>query len=100
MCYAGSFDSASSLLVGSTLVHAWIEELYHICKFGNAREKIQHIIFVLEYYFFRKFAFSMVTIYFVGCAEQGQLGRVAECFSVRGGRKGLGMHVSNSVCHY
>ena len=25
-----------------------------------------------------------------GCAEQGQLGRVAECFSNRGGRKGLG----------
>ncbi|XP_062607370.1 regulator of chromosome condensation-like [Saccostrea cucullata] len=28
-------------------------------------------------------------IYSCGCAEQGQLGRVAECFSVRGGRKGL-----------
>lgn len=25
-----------------------------------------------------------------GCAEQGQLGRVAECFAGRGGRKGLG----------
>jgi hypothetical protein len=25
-----------------------------------------------------------------GCAEQGQLGRVAECFTGRGGRKGLG----------
>ena len=27
---------------------------------------------------------------FPGNAEQGQLGRVAECFSLRGGRKGLG----------
>ncbi len=29
-------------------------------------------------------------VYTAGCAEQGQLGRVAECFSQRGGRKGLG----------
>lgn len=28
-------------------------------------------------------------LYTFGCAEQGQLGRVAECFSQRGGRKGL-----------
>ncbi|XP_064607335.1 regulator of chromosome condensation-like [Liolophura sinensis] len=28
-------------------------------------------------------------IYTCGCAEQGQLGRVAQCFSNRGGRKGL-----------
>lgn len=28
-------------------------------------------------------------IYTCGCAEQGQLGRVAECFTHRGGRKGL-----------
>ncbi|XP_053395077.1 regulator of chromosome condensation-like isoform X2 [Mercenaria mercenaria] len=28
-------------------------------------------------------------IFTCGCAEQGQLGRVAECFSQRGGRKGL-----------
>lgn len=28
-------------------------------------------------------------IYTVGNAEQGQLGRVAECFSCRGGRKGV-----------
>lgn len=28
--------------------------------------------------------------YLLGCAEQGQLGRVAECFAGRGGRKGLG----------
>ena len=32
-------------------------------------------------------------IYTLGCAEQGQLGRVAECFSVRGGRKGIGKHI-------
>ena len=25
-----------------------------------------------------------------GAAEQGQLGRVAECFTVRGGRRGVG----------
>lgn len=30
-------------------------------------------------------------IYTVGCGEQGQLGRIAECFSMRGGRKGLGL---------
>ena len=28
-------------------------------------------------------------IYTFGCAEQGQLGRVPECFSSRGGRKGI-----------
>eukprot|EP00731_Ephydatia_muelleri_P031512 Em0023g19a len=28
-------------------------------------------------------------VYTLGCAEQGQLGRVAECFSSRGGRKGI-----------
>ena len=32
-------------------------------------------------------------VFTVGCAEQGQLGRVAECFSARGGRKGLGMNL-------
>lgn len=30
-------------------------------------------------------------IYTMGCGEQGQLGRIAECFSNRGGRKGLGL---------
>ena len=29
-------------------------------------------------------------IYTLGNSEQGQLGRLAECFCVRGGRKGLG----------
>ena len=29
------------------------------------------------------------SVYTLGCAEQGQLGRVAECFSSRGGRKGV-----------
>ena len=28
-------------------------------------------------------------LYTLGCAEQGQLGRVPECFSSRGGRKGI-----------
>ncbi|KAK2168914.1 hypothetical protein LSH36_13g10022 [Paralvinella palmiformis] len=28
-------------------------------------------------------------VYTAGCADQGQLGRIAECFSQRGGRKGL-----------
>jgi len=27
---------------------------------------------------------------YTGSGEQGQLGRIAECFSVRGGRRGLG----------
>lgn len=30
----------------------------------------------------------------LGCAEQGQLGRIAECFAVRGGRKGLDLILS------
>ncbi|XP_064486707.1 regulator of chromosome condensation-like [Ornithodoros turicata] len=30
------------------------------------------------------------TLYTVGCAEQGQLGRVPSCFSLRGGRRGIG----------
>ncbi|CAL1547154.1 unnamed protein product [Lymnaea stagnalis] len=30
----------------------------------------------------------------LGCAEQGQLGRIAECFATRGGRKGLDMILS------
>ncbi|XP_071965662.1 regulator of chromosome condensation-like [Antedon mediterranea] len=33
-------------------------------------------------------------IFSMGCADQGQLGRVAECFSLRGGRKGLGLVLS------
>ena len=31
-----------------------------------------------------------ISVKLTGCAEQGQLGRVAECFAHRGGRKGLG----------
>lgn len=38
-------------------------------------------------------------IYTVGCAEQGQLGRVAECFSQRGGRKGLDLLLSPGPVH-
>jgi len=30
----------------------------------------------------------------LGCAEQGQLGRIAECFATRGGRKGLDLILS------
>lgn len=30
-------------------------------------------------------------LYTSGCGEQGQLGRVPECFANRGGRKGLSM---------
>lgn len=33
---------------------------------------------------------------FSGCAEQGQLGRIAECFSARGGRHGLGNLTANN----
>ncbi|KAH9523591.1 Regulator of chromosome condensation [Bulinus truncatus] len=33
-------------------------------------------------------------IFTLGCAEQGQLGRIAECFATRGGRKGLEMILS------
>ena len=36
----------------------------------------------------------MIVFLLTGCAEQGQLGRVAECFAHRGGRKGLGKTVS------
>ncbi|PIK59312.1 putative regulator of chromosome condensation [Apostichopus japonicus] len=30
-------------------------------------------------------------IYTIGCGSQGQIGRIAECFSIRGGRKGLSL---------
>ena len=32
-----------------------------------------------------------------GCAEQGQLGRVSECFSSRGGRKGISLLLSPNI---
>ena len=35
--------------------------------------------------------FWVILCLYSGCAEQGQLGRVAECFAGRGGRKGIGM---------
>ncbi|XP_013410879.1 regulator of chromosome condensation [Lingula anatina] len=38
-------------------------------------------------------------IYTLGNAEQGQLGRVAECFASRGGRKGLDFILSPGVVH-
>ena len=37
---------------------------------------------------------------FAGCAEQGQLGRVAECFSTRGGRLGLGQWWWMLIFHF
>lgn len=33
-------------------------------------------------------------LYTSGCGEQGQLGRVAEHFANRGGRKGLSMYLA------
>ena len=36
-------------------------------------------------------------IYTFGCAEQGQLGRVPECFSSRGGRKGISLILNPDV---
>ncbi|KAL5017227.1 hypothetical protein ScPMuIL_006816 [Solemya velum] len=39
-------------------------------------------------------------IYTSGYAEQGQLGRVAECFAVRGGRKGLGLLLKPSIVQF
>ncbi|KAI0232390.1 Regulator of chromosome condensation [Lamellibrachia satsuma] len=46
-------------------------------------------------------------IFTLGCADQGQLGRVAECFAVRGGRKGIGfllipgqVHVRKRGAHF
>lgn len=39
-------------------------------------------------------------IWTLGCAEQGQLGRVAECFAHRGGRKGLDYILSPEVVHF
>ncbi len=35
-----------------------------------------------------------------GCGEQGQLGRVPECFSARGGRKGVGMLLHPQVVRF
>ncbi|XP_052285251.1 regulator of chromosome condensation-like isoform X2 [Dreissena polymorpha] len=39
-------------------------------------------------------------VYTCGCAEQGQLGRVAECFSQRGGRKGLSYILHQAPVHF
>lgn len=38
-------------------------------------------------------------IYTLGTAEQGQLGRVAECFSIRGGRKGFSLLLTPGLVH-
>lgn len=37
-------------------------------------------------------------IYSVGCGEQGQLGRIAEIFSLRGGRKGTSEKLNFDIC--
>ncbi|XP_033122882.1 regulator of chromosome condensation-like [Anneissia japonica] len=39
-------------------------------------------------------------LFSMGSADQGQLGRVAECFSLRGGRKGLGLVLSPTQIHF
>ncbi|XP_060594377.1 regulator of chromosome condensation-like isoform X1 [Ruditapes philippinarum] len=39
-------------------------------------------------------------IFTCGCAEQGQLGRVAECFSQRGGRKGLASILTPEIVRF
>eukprot|EP00057_Strongylocentrotus_purpuratus_P000914 XP_001186731.2 PREDICTED: regulator of chromosome condensation [Strongylocentrotus purpuratus] len=36
-------------------------------------------------------------IYTMGCGEQGQLGRIHECFSIRGGRKGVSILLEPSI---
>jgi len=37
-------------------------------------------------------------ICYAGAGEQGQLGRVPECFSSRGGRRGLGKQFIDWLC--
>ena len=39
-------------------------------------------------------------IYTLGCAEQGQLGRVPECFSSRGGRKGTSLLLRPDIVRF
>ncbi len=39
-------------------------------------------------------------VYTLGCAEQGQLGRVVECFSQRGGCKGLELLLTPAKVHF
>ena len=46
-----------------------------------------HVVFLTEHN----------DIYTFGCAEQGQLGRVPECFSSRGGRKGVSLILNPDV---
>jgi len=38
-------------------------------------------------------------LYTVGCAEQGRLGRIAELFVGRGGRRGLALPLSADLVH-
>ena len=37
---------------------------------------------------------------FTGCGEQGQLGRIPECFSARGGRRGIGMLLTPQIVRF
>ena len=39
-------------------------------------------------------------LYTLGCAEQGQLGRVPECFSSRGGRKGTSLLLRPDIVRF
>ena len=39
-------------------------------------------------------------IYTLGCAEQGQLGRVPECFSSRGGQKGTSLLLRPDIVRF
>lgn len=39
-------------------------------------------------------------LYTFGCGEQGQLGRIPECFSTRGGRKGISMLLHPQVVRF
>ena len=55
------------------------------CKYVEIRKHLNGLGFLVELQ-----SDPSLTSYFPGCAEQGQLGRVAECFAHRGGRKGLG----------
>lgn len=59
------------------------------------RENLQWVCFQIEY----KMQVHLVRLqhFLSGCAEQGQLGRVAECFSNRGGRKGLGRSIHSFI---
>uniref|UniRef100_T1J8U9 RCC1-like domain-containing protein n=1 Tax=Strigamia maritima TaxID=126957 RepID=T1J8U9_STRMM len=95
-------DSHSAALTDAGDVYAWgtfrdssgamgllksqcIEQIPHLVMPGVSVAKIasgsDHLVLLT----------TQGHLYTCGCAEQGQLGRVAECFTSRGGRKGLGL---------